>query len=140
MAPRHPCCPVNRRTRVAAQIAEREEQQRRHAARSVKERFLRELAQVEYFLNGDATRTQSHVVNLSFPGIDSEALMMAVREELAISNGAACTSASYSPSHVLTAMGLSEDRINSAVRISWGPAVNAIPVEPLVAAVNSMRG
>ena len=68
--------------------------------------------------------TQAHVVNVSFPGVDSEALMMAVREELAISNGAACTSASYSPSHVLKAMGFSDDRISSAVRISWGPGVD----------------
>jgi cysteine desulfurase len=79
-------------------------------------------------------------VNVSFPGVDSEALMMAVREGLAISNGAACTSASYSPSHVLKAMGLSDDLISSAVRISWGPRITDIPAQPIVAAVNSLRG
>jgi len=66
--------------------------------------------------------------------------MMAVRDELAISNGAACTSASYSPSHVLKAMGLSDDLIASAVRISWGPEITRIPAEPIIAAVRSMRG
>ncbi len=105
----------------------------------MKSDFLAELAAVEHQINGDPTRTQTHVVNVSFPGVDSEALMMAVREELAISNGAACTSASYSPSHVLKAMGLSDDLIASAVRISWGPEITRIPAEPIIAAVRSMR-
>jgi cysteine desulfurase len=106
----------------------------------VKEQFLQNLAAVEHTINGDSSRTQTHVVNISFPGIDSEALMMAVREELAISNGAACTSASYSPSHVLKAMGLSDDLISAAVRISWGSGVTEIPAKSILSAVQSMRG
>ncbi len=125
---------------TAAEIAAREWPLRREAAARVKSDFLAELAAVEHRINGDPTRTQTHVVNVSFPGVDSEALMMAVREELAISNGAACTSASYSPSHVLKAMGLSDDLIASAVRISWGPEIMRIPAEPIIAAVRSMRG
>ena len=125
---------------VAAELAGREYQQRREVCRHVKERLLRDLDAVEHAINGDAGRAQAHVVNISFPGIDSEALMMAVREELAISNGAACTSASYSRSHVLKAMGLPEERIASAVRISWGPGVTAIPAGPILTAVRSMRG
>ena len=66
-------------------------------------------------------------------------MMMAVRDELAFFNGAACTSASYSPSHVLKAMGLSDDLISSAVRISWGPGITHIPAGPIVAAVQGMR-
>jgi cysteine desulfurase len=125
---------------TAAEIATREYPARREAAARVKRDFLSELAAVEHRINGDPSRTQTHVVNVSFPGVDSEALMMAVREELAISNGAACTSASYSPSHVLKAMGLSDDLIASAVRISWGPEITGIPTEPIIAAVRSMRG
>src|SRR5262249_28105585 len=94
-----------------------------------------ELAAVEYRVNGDPARTQTHVVNVSFPGVDSEALMLAVRSELAISNGAACTSASYSPSHVLQAMGLEEERIATAVRVSWGPGVKELPVRRLIASL-----
>jgi cysteine desulfurase len=125
---------------TAAEIAAREHPMRREAAARVKRDFLAELAAVEHRINGDPSRTQPHVVNVSFPGVDSEALMMAVREELAISNGAACTSASYSPSHVLKAMGLSDDLIASAVRISWGPEITRIPAEPIIVAVRSMRG
>lgn len=125
---------------AASEIGAREYLERREAAARVKEKFLAELAAVEHRINGDSTRTQTHVVNLSFPGVDSEALMMALREQLAISNGAACTSASYSPSHVLKAMELSDDLIASAVRISWGPEITSIPAEPIVAAVRSIRG
>jgi cysteine desulfurase len=125
---------------AAAGIAAREHRERRDAAARVKGKFLAALAAVEHRINGDPDQTQPHVVNVSFPGVDSEALMMAVREELAISNGAACTSASYSPSHVLKAMGLSDDLIASAVRVSWGPGVTDIPAEPIVAAVRNLRG
>jgi len=124
----------------AAALADREYLVRRRAAAAVKERLLHALAAVEHTINGDQARTQPHVVNVSFRGVDSEALMMAVRDELAISNGAACTSASYSPSHVLKAMGLSDDLISSAVHISWGPGVTNIPTEPLLTAVQSMLG
>lgn len=123
---------------AAAEIAGREYQERRQAAALVKEQLLADLAAVEHQRNGDPTRTQAHVVNVTFPGVDSEALMMAVRGDLAISNGAACTSASYSPSHVLKAMGMSEDQIASAVRISWGPGISEIPAESLVAAVRGL--
>jgi cysteine desulfurase len=125
---------------AAAELAGREHRERRQMAARVKEKLLQDLAAADHTINGDSTRAQTHVVNISFPGVDSEALMMAVREELAISNGAACTSASYSPSHVLKAMGFSDDRIAAAVRISWGPGVTDIPTEMLLTAVQSMRG
>ena len=45
--------------------------------------------------------------------------MVALKDEVAISNGSACTSASYNPSHVLKAMGLPDDEIAGAIRLSW---------------------
>jgi cysteine desulfurase len=122
---------------AAAALAEREYAQRRDVAAQVKDRFLRALYVVEYRVNGDPARTQAHVLNVSFPGVDSEALMLAVREDVAISNGAACTSASYAPSHVLRAMRLSDDAISSAVRISWGPGVTEIPAVAILNVVRS---
>jgi cysteine desulfurase len=125
---------------AAAELASQEFRQRREAARTVKDRFLQAIAAVHHRINGDPCRVQSHVVNLSFLGVDSEALMLALRDSIAISNGSACTSASYSPSHVLKAMGLSEELLASAVRISWGPGVTEIPSEPILATVRSMTG
>lgn len=46
--------------------------------------------------------------------------MLSSKQYCGISNGSACTSHDYTPSYVLTAMGLDTDRISSAVRISWG--------------------
>ncbi len=60
-----------------------------------------------------------HVLNLAFPGIDSEALIVALKDLVAISNGSACTSCSYTPSHVIKAMGYSDDEANEAIRLSW---------------------
>src|SRR5262249_4137536 len=87
----------------AAQLAAAEHGERRATALQVKEQLLSALADVEHLCNGDQSRTQGHVLNVSFPGVDSEALMLALKDVVAISNGAACTSASYAPSHVLQA-------------------------------------
>jgi len=122
----------------AAELAGQEYQQRSHQAARLKRRFLGALEAVDHRINGDLTRMQSHVVNVSFPGVDSEALFLALRSAIAISNGAACSSTGYMPSHVLKAMGLPEDQIASAVRFSWGVGVEAIPHEALLEAVSRL--
>ncbi|MCY2991743.1 MAG: aminotransferase class V-fold PLP-dependent enzyme [Planctomycetota bacterium] len=123
----------------AAKLAAAEHAQRRQWASAVKQRLLSDLQAVEHYINGTPSRCQAHVLNVSFPGVDSEALMMAVRGIVAMSNGSACTSASYSPSHVLTSMGLGEQLLSSAVRISWGPRVGEIPVAQIIAAIRVLR-
>jgi cysteine desulfurase len=104
----------------AARLAAAEWQSRRAAAVKIREQFLNDLQAVEHHINGDPARSMPHVVNVSFPGVDSEALMLACRDRIAISNGSACTSSSYRPSHVLLAMGLDEDEAGEAIRVSWG--------------------
>ena len=63
----------------------------------------------------------SNTLNLCLEGVSSEALMISTKNYCGISNGSACTSKNYAPSYVLTAMGLSPERIENSVRISWGP-------------------
>lgn len=58
-------------------------------------------------------------LNVSFAGVDGEALMMSMRD-LAVSSGSACTSANPEPSHVLRAMGLSDDLTRSSLRFGLG--------------------
>ena len=122
----------------AARLAGLEWEARRAAALRLRDQLLRDLQAVEHHVNGDPTRCLPHVLNVSFPGLDSEALMMALRHAVAVSNGSACTSASYKPSHVLQAMGLSEVAIESAIRISWGRQTPEIPGDAIVAAVKSL--
>lgn len=117
----------------AAELAVEEHARWQAHNRKVKESILQQLRQVEYQINGDLAHSLSNCLNISFPGVDSEALMLSVQEEIAISNGSACTSADYKPSHVLVAMGLSRERIESAVRISWGQYTPAdIDLSPLI--------
>jgi len=122
----------------AAELALAEHAARRRAAEAVKAKLLADLRDVPHTINGDPARTQPHVLNISFPGVDSEALMMALRDEMAISNGSACTSAAYKPSHVLTAMGLVHERIASAVRVSWGPRTLGVPIDAINSAIREL--
>jgi cysteine desulfurase len=123
----------------AAELAGQEHAARRLAAERVRAQFIASLQGLEFHINGDQARCQPHVLNVSFPGVDSEALMMALRDELAVSNGAACTSQRYGSSHVLEAMGLEPQSIASALRFSWGPGVTEIPTELLREAIHRLR-
>jgi cysteine desulfurase len=58
-------------------------------------------------------------LNLSFAGVDGEALMMSMKH-VAVSSGSACTSANPEPSHVLRALGLSEDLTRASLRFGLG--------------------
>lgn len=106
----------------AARLAGLEWSARRAAAIRIRQQLLCDLGAVEYQINGDQNCSQPHVMNVSFPAIDSEALMLALRSRIAVANGAACTTGSHRPSHVLVAMGLELERICNSIRISWGHA------------------
>ncbi|HUY34518.1 MAG TPA: cysteine desulfurase DndA [Pirellulales bacterium] len=124
---------------AAAEFAGREHSSRLEHASRVKSRFLADLGGSGHHLNGEQSRCQSHVVNVSFDAIDSEAIMLLLQDAIAVSNGSACTSASYTASHVLRAMGLEEDRIAGAVRFSWGAGVAAVPIGPIIAALHCLK-
>jgi cysteine desulfurase len=57
-------------------------------------------------------------LNIAIPGLDWEAVMLALKYLVAISNGSACTSQNYAASHMLTAMGLPEAHVKGALRPS----------------------
>ena len=94
---------------------------REHAA-AMRDRFLAVLDEhrVSYTVNGSLIERWPGNLNISFSGIDAEALVTAVYARLAISTGSACTAASLAPSHVLKALGLDDERMESAVRIGFG--------------------
>lgn len=74
---------------------------------------------LNYKINGDLEKSISNTLNVSFIGKMSEALMLVTKDIISISNGSACTSNNYSGSYVLKEMGLDENIVNSAVRISF---------------------
>lgn len=93
---------------------------------------------LDYSLNGDPEYVAPHIVNVSFDGVDSEALVLAVKDVAGIATGSACTSASYTPSHVLTAMDLDEGRVHGAVRLSWWGDTDPAELPALREAIGSV--
>lgn len=122
----------------ASRIATIEGIERAESSLAVRRELVAKLESIDHTFNGDQARCQRHIVNLRFPGVDGEALMMAIRGSMALSNGSACTSDKYAPSHVLIAMGLSDDEANESVRLSWGPELPAIDLDLLIRAAQKM--
>lgn len=124
---------------LAAELAAAEETERREQCLAFRRRALDALISLEPVFHGDLERCQAHVLNLSVPGLDSEAAMLALKPWLAISNGSACTSQAYTPSHVLQAMGLSEAEVAGALRLSWCHATEEPDWGQVVAALRGLR-
>jgi cysteine desulfurase len=78
------------------------------------------LALEEVVVNGDIEHRMPHVTNISFKHVEGEGLMMTFNQEIALSSGSACTSASLEPSYVLKALGLGDDLAHSSLRLSLG--------------------
>ena len=81
-------------------------------------------------------------LNLRFEGVDGESLMLSAAK-IAVSTGSACTSTSPEPSHVLRAIGLTEDQTRSSLRFGFGRFNSENELEPVVDAfadaVNRLR-
>ena len=73
----------------------------------------------DVYLNGDPLRCLPGVRNFSFAGIDADSLLLEL-SDIALSAGSACTSARTAPSHVLKALGLSDELAQASVRFSIG--------------------
>jgi len=72
-------------------------------------------------INGDRAHRLPNTTNLAFDGIDSEAVLMLLDQQgVCCSSGSACTTGSVHASHVLKAMGFSDERARSSLRFSFG--------------------
>jgi cysteine desulfurase len=117
---------------AASSLALAEHDERQLRAGEIKAKLVEALVPLGAEFNGDPSRTISTTLNVSIPGIDSEAAIVALKDVVALSNGSACTSQSYEPSHVLLAAGLAPERIEGAIRLSWsGEATEQIPTKAL---------
>lgn len=104
---------------LAAELCDKEAQAHMECCQRIKSDFLSSIGGLNYTLNGDQRYCLPSTVNISFHGVDAEGIFLAVKEDYAFSNGSACNSGSHAPSYVLTAMGLDDNRISEAIRISW---------------------
>lgn len=106
-------------------LAEYEDNAKKSAEIKQKVMSLLDESGVVYKIVGDQEHCVSSTLNVCFPGVSAEALMISTKQYCGISNGSACNSNSYDPSHVLRAMGLPDAEIESCVRLSWGAGANA---------------
>lgn len=78
-------------------------------------------AGIAYHVNGHPEHVMPHILNVSFPGIQTETMLMNLDlAGIAAASGSACTSGSLELSHVLKAMCLADEIANSAIRFSFG--------------------
>jgi len=81
-------------------------------------------AHTDVILNGSRDQRLSNNLNLCFPGIEAETMIMNMKN-IACSTGSACTSSSLEPSHVITALGYDTELAHTAIRFSVGRFNNA---------------
>jgi cysteine desulfurase len=85
--------------------------------------------------NGEGARRVPHVLNVSFAGVEGESLLAAVRPEVAVSTGSACTSATQEPSYVLRALGRDDRLAESSLRFGIGRYSAEADIDRAAAAV-----
>lgn len=106
----------------AVEISIQEMKSEQERLRTLRDNLLEQLKTVlpDIKLNGHPVQRLAGNLNICIPGVESEALIIALTNEIAISSGAACTTAAIEPSHVLKALGLSEIDLHSSIRIGIG--------------------
>ena len=82
-------------------------------------------------VNGFSASGIPNTISMYFPGISAEKIIAGL-PNLALSTGSACSSALKEPSHVLTAMGLSEENAFSSIRLSLGRGTTLSEIEDAV--------
>ncbi|MFF0083450.1 cysteine desulfurase DndA [Streptomyces canus] len=113
-------------------------------ARAMREQILEALGKTRFRVNGDQAHTVPHILNVSFDQLNAEALIVRLKDQVAIATGSACTSASYTPSHVLQAMGLPDDVAANGLRFSWFPPqtrdFDPLPIAETIARMQPQEG
>lgn len=97
-------------------------QEHNEKIRKLSDLFLQEVKKIGgVYINGDRENALPSILNLRFEGVENVSLLYNMDlKGVSLAAGSACASASVKPSHVLTAMGLSEQKAKESVRISLG--------------------
>ena len=90
----------------------------------------------DVILNGSIDQRLAHNLNLCFPGLEAESLIMKMKD-IACSTGSACSSANLEPSHVIKALGYGNELSHSAIRFSLGRFNTEEEIEIAIAEVIS---
>ncbi|HYP14372.1 MAG TPA: aminotransferase class V-fold PLP-dependent enzyme, partial [Bryobacteraceae bacterium] len=105
----------------ASAIARREMAEETERLRNLrdflKDKLMSELDEV--YINGSMEHRLPHNLNISFAYVEGESLLMGIND-IAVSSGSACTSATLEPSYVLKALGMGDDLAHSSIRFGIG--------------------
>ncbi len=106
----------------AAEIARLDMKAESQRLRELRDRLWEGLqANIEVVqLNGHPTQRLPHNLSVFIPGVESRALVVQIKHEVALSTGSACTTAKVEPSHVILALGFGEERAHSSIRFGLG--------------------
>lgn len=110
--------------RKAVQLSQTELETKRSFYNDLRNLFIEQLKSsgISFQLNGLLDKSLPHILNLSFPGTNVEAMLVNLDlSGIAASSGSACTAGSIDPSHVLVAMfGKEDDKLTNSIRFSIG--------------------
>ena len=104
----------------AVEISQKEMEKENEKSKRWTDSMLKKFQEAGGKLNGHPEKRLSHNLNVRFDGIESKAIINTVSKKIAISAGSACTTQIVEPSHVLLAIGLSEDQTHSSIRVGCG--------------------
>lgn len=107
---------------LAYEKTRREQTETNEKIKALSALFLKEIASLDGVVrNGDAENALPSILNLRFVGVENTAFLYTMDlKGVCLAAGSACASASVKPSHVLTAMGLTERAAKESVRFSFG--------------------
>ncbi|MGH8459555.1 MAG: aminotransferase class V-fold PLP-dependent enzyme, partial [Nevskiales bacterium] len=121
----------------ACRLAQLDMQDEQARLAALRERLWKGLSQLpEVWRNGHDSRCLASILNVSFGGVDGEALL-ADLDGLSVSSGSACTSASAEPSYVLRALGRSDELAQASLRFSLGRWTTLAEIDATVVQVTA---
>jgi cysteine desulfurase len=91
----------------------------------------------ELYVNGSMEHRLPHSLNISFAYVEGESLLMGIND-VAVSSGSACTSASLEPSYVLKALGAGDDLAHSSIRFGLGRWTTEAEVDYVIEKLTSV--
>jgi cysteine desulfurase len=123
----------------ASRLAVEDGASRTQRCMALRRQVLDGLAELQATVIGDQTAAIPHIVCTSLLGVDADAAILVLKPIAAVSKGSACTSARQEPSHVLSAMGVSGDVAQGALRLSWSHLTPDPDIPGMVLALAGIR-
>ncbi len=133
----------------ALELATKEVEEYNQKLYKIRQVFLREMqkSQIPFRLNGHPFKRLQGNVNISFPGVEGESLLLLLAEKgICVSTASACSTNHKGMSHVLKAIDLSEEEANGTIRITFGAenseedAINlALSIQEIIGRLKEME-